>query len=295
MIETHDNHPCIIHWVVFNEGWGQYDTERLVPWVKKLDPTRLVDNASGWTDKKVGDVIDMHRYPGPGCPPPEPDRAAVLGEFGGLGLAIDGHTWTQKSWGYQGMASRRALSKRYVGLLRKVYELKDDPGLNAVVYTQTTDVETECNGLMTYDRALVKPDLEEVAAVNQGHFPPAPKMTELVPTSEKAGVKWHYTFEKPADGWFKPDFDTSSWKEAPGGFGTRGTPGSVVRTEWNTSDIWLRRDFTWKDASTNNVFLMTHHDEDAEVYINGVLAAKVTGYTTAYEETEYSPRRARRP
>ena len=170
LVATHYNHPCIILWVVFNEGWGQYDTPRLTEWVKRLDPTRLVDNASGWTDQKVGDVVDMHNYPGPGCPPPEDHRAAVLGEFGGLGLALPGHTWTQKSWGYQGMGDRQALTRRYVGLLRQIYALKDNPGLNAAVYTQTTDVETECNGLMTYDRAVIKPDVAAVAAANRGAY-----------------------------------------------------------------------------------------------------------------------------
>jgi beta-galactosidase/beta-glucuronidase len=161
LVETHYNHPSIYMWVVFNEGWGQYDTERLTGWVKKMDPSRLVDNATGWTDMKCGDVIDMHNYPGPGSPQPEPDRAAVLGEFGGLGLGIDGHTWTQKTWGYQGMSDREALTRRYVNLLRKAFQLKQHPGLSAIVYTQITDVETECNGLMTYDRAIIKPNVKK--------------------------------------------------------------------------------------------------------------------------------------
>ncbi|MHB9008294.1 MAG: glycoside hydrolase family 2 protein, partial [Limisphaerales bacterium] len=160
MIRGLRHHPSIILWVVFNEGWGQYDTERLTRWVKDLDPSRLVSNASGWTDRQVGDVIDLHMYPGPGSPPPEAARAAVLGEFGGLGLAIEGHTWTQRTWGYQGMATRNGLTRRYVDLLRGAYELRDRPGLSAAVYTQTTDVETECNGLLTYDREIVKPAAE---------------------------------------------------------------------------------------------------------------------------------------
>ena len=88
LIETRRNHPSIILWVVFNEGWGQYDTERLTAWVKDADPSRLVINASGWTDKNVGDVMDVHNYPAPIAPKAEPNRAIVLGEFGGLGLAV---------------------------------------------------------------------------------------------------------------------------------------------------------------------------------------------------------------
>ncbi len=158
MIETHRNHPSIIMWVVFNEGWGQYDTVRLTKWTKELDPSRLVNNASGWTDRQVGDVIDMHKYLGPGSPDPEAARAAVLGEFGGLGLPIDGHRWVEKNWGYRGMADRAELNQKYFDQWKSVAKLRDEKGLSAAVYTQLTDVETECNGLMSYDRAVTKVD-----------------------------------------------------------------------------------------------------------------------------------------
>jgi len=289
LIESHWNHPSIILWVVFNEGWGQYDTERLTKWVKDFDPSRLVNNASGWTDKKCGDVLDMHAYPGPGSPKPEESRAAVLGEFGGLGLGVDGHTWTNKTWGYQGMASAKALTKRYVGLYRKVWELKDNPGLCASVYTQITDVETECNGIYTYDRAVLKLDPEAAVAAHKGQFPPGPEFRTLVPTSQKEGLNWRYTMDKPADDWFKPEFDAANWKEGPGGFGTKGTPGSEVRTEWKTADIWLRRDFQLEDAKFKEPQFMLHHDEDAEVYVNGVLACKVAGFVSEYGEAEMTP------
>ena len=167
LIATHRNHPCIVMWVVFNEGWGQFDTKRLTDMVKEIDPSRLVDDATGWTDKNVGDVIDIHSYPGPASPKPEANRAAVLGEFGGLGLGLDGHTWAKKTWGYQGMASRDKLTENYVNLLNKALELKESSGLSAAVYTQITDVETECNGLMTYDREIIKPDAAAVAAANR--------------------------------------------------------------------------------------------------------------------------------
>ena len=146
----------------------QGDTEALTKWVKGLDPSRLVNDASGWHDRHCGDVIDMHRYPGPGSPAPEPARAAVLGEFGGLGLAIPDHIWTPKSWGYKGMASREALTKNYVDLWRRVHQLKEDAGLSAAVYTQWTDVEAECNGLLTYDRKVVKVDAEQARAAHRG-------------------------------------------------------------------------------------------------------------------------------
>lgn len=286
MVLQHRNHPSIVQWVVFNEGWGQYDTERLVAWVKRLDPTRLVDDASGWTDKGVGDVHDMHNYPGPGSPKPEDHRAAVLGEFGGLGLKIDGHTWENKTWGYQGMADREALTRRYVGLLRGVYRLKQDPGLSAAVYTQLTDVETEGNGLMTYDRAVLKVDAAAVAAANRGEFPPEEPLHEIVPSSRNAAQQWRYTFEAPPSNWYQPEFDDAGWKQGPGGFGTPGTPGAVVRTQWNSSDIWLRRTFTFEGPLPRRIELLIHHDEDAEVYLNGVRICQLGGYTTDYEQVD---------
>jgi hypothetical protein len=289
MLDGLHNHPCIIMWVVFNEGWGQFDTVRLTRLVKEHDPSRLVDCASGWNDMKVGDVHDIHDYPGPSSPPVEPNRAAVLGEFGGLGLRVDGHTWTNKSWGYRGTKDREDLTRKYEQLLRRVWKLKDDKGLSAAVYTQTTDVETEANGLMTYDRAVIKMDVERVAAVNKGDLSRVPDIQEVVPTSQNRGVTWRYTFEKPADDWFKAGFNDSAWKEGPGGFGTKGTPGAIVRTEWKTDHIWIRREFTLPEGGFRNLSLLVHHDEDAEIYLNGILAAKVPGYITDYEEVPINP------
>jgi hypothetical protein len=167
-------------WVPFNEGWGQYDTERIVGLIKQHDPTRLVNSASGWADRGAGDVHDIHRYPGPAAPandlPPRlstrveaagPKRAAVLGEFGGLGLPIKGHTWQdEENWGYRSFDTREALTEGYLGLLDKLRPLVE-AGLSAAVYTQTTDVEIEVNGLMTYDRAIIKMDEERITAANR--------------------------------------------------------------------------------------------------------------------------------
>ena len=156
MIKELYNFPSIYMWVIFNEGWGQFHTKYFVDLVRKLDPSRLIDNASGWVDKGIGDVVDMHKYPGPGSPKPEAHRAAVLGEFGGLGLPIAGHTWTTKNWGYQNLKDTTAYKARYEKLWDEVWKLKNDPGLSAAVYTQITDVETETNGIFTYDRAVHK-------------------------------------------------------------------------------------------------------------------------------------------
>jgi len=173
MIKTHYNHPSIIMWVLFNEGWGQHETERLTKWIKLTDPKRLVNNASGWTDKGVGDVRDLHEYPGPVPDDPgeslekEPDRAVVLGEFGGLGLPIPEHTWqSEENWGYKEYTSREELTDAYLELLRKLQPMIKD-GLSAAIYTQTTDVEIEVNGIMTYDRAIIKPKSDEIMPVHK--------------------------------------------------------------------------------------------------------------------------------
>lgn len=172
IIDTLYNHPSIVMWIPFNEGWGQHDTERITAWTKAYDPSRLVDNASGWTDKGVGDVHDMHHYPNPDMPPLEANRASVLGEFGGLGMPVKDHLWESGgNWGYQTYQDMGNLEQRYIALIQDLYALKDK-GLAAAVYTQTTDVEVEVNGLMTYDRKVIKLSPEHLSPVNKGFLPP---------------------------------------------------------------------------------------------------------------------------
>lgn len=282
MIDTLSNHPSIVMWVPFNESWGQYDTKRITDWVKKYDPTRLVNNASGWHDFAVGDVHDLHAYPGPASPTPEPARAAVLGEFGGLGLPVHEHAWKiEKSWGYRSFKSSAELTEAYVNLLRAMRPLIREPGLSAGVYTQTTDVEIEVNGLMTYDRAILKVDAERAVAAAKRLYLPPPLIKSVVPTAKVQAVTWRYTMEKPGETWYEPGFDDSAWRTGAAGFGTEGTPGAVVRTKWSTADIWLRRTFELTELPTDPQ-LSLYHDEDAEVYINGKLVASVKSYTSDY-------------
>jgi len=281
IIEANRNHPSIVAWVPFNEGWGQFKTNEILRWTKELDPTRLVDGPSGWTDRGGGDMRDLHAYPGPGMPPLEERRASVLGEFGGLGLPLKGHLWLEKgNWGYRTYKSREELAAAYRDLIRRLRGLQAD-GLAAAVYTQTTDVEIEVNGLMTYDRAVVKLP-EDIASLHKQLYEPPPKYRALVPTSQAEPQTWKYTTTKPTGDWQKPDYDDSSWTSAPGGFGTKGTPGTVVRTEWKTTDIWLRREFELPSVDVKSLALRIHHDEDAEVYLNGERVAAVTGYTVNY-------------
>jgi hypothetical protein len=173
MIETKYNHPSIIMWVPFNEGWGQFETGRITQLIKDYDPTRLVNSSSGWTDRGTGDVSDIHHYPDPAVPLSEDKRAIVLGEFGGLGLPLEGHTWEQKNWGYRKMEDTLQLLERYESYYDQVRSFVKNKGLSATIYTQTTDVETETNGLMTYDRKVNKMGVKNVYNANNNIIPPS--------------------------------------------------------------------------------------------------------------------------
>ncbi len=286
MIDTLHNFPCIVMWVPFNEGWGQHDTEQVVGWVKQYDPTRLVNEASGWHDKGSGDVSDMHKYPEPGVRPLEDNRVCVLGEFGGLGMPIPGHLWQEdKNWGYISYQNKKQLTDAYVDLMVMMRPLIAK-GLSAAVYTQTSDVEIEVNGLMTYDRAVIKMDLDRCAAAAKKLYLAPPTVQSLVETSQTQPQQWRYTTDKPADNWNQTAFDDSAWLVGPGGFGTKGTPGAVIGTEWKSSDIWLRRTIELDAVpGDSGILLNIHHDEDAEVYLNGKLVKQLSGFTSAYKMT----------
>jgi Glycosyl hydrolases family 2, sugar binding domain/Glycosyl hydrolases family 2, TIM barrel domain/Glycosyl hydrolases family 2 len=163
LIHNLSNVTSIVAWVPFNEGWGQHDTNDILKWVKSLDPSRLVNAPSGWEDRGYGDMKDLHDYPGPSMYPVVSDRASVLGEFGGLGLPVEDHLWWNKrNWGYRTFEDRAKLQAGYEDLMQKLEPLVKQ-GLAAAIYTQTTDVEGEVNGLMTYDRKVVKYDAAKLA------------------------------------------------------------------------------------------------------------------------------------
>ncbi len=139
---------------------------------------------------------------------------------------------------------------------------------------------------MLYDKALWQKHAgrDKTKAVNWAPMPTPPITRSLVPTAKDANdVRWRYTTQKPGANWYQTEFDASSWKEGASGFGTRGTPGSVVRTEWTTPEIWLRREFTMPEGISKEAQLILHHDEDVEVYINGTLAVSASGYVSDYD------------
>ncbi|MBC9932272.1 glycoside hydrolase family 2 protein [Chitinophaga qingshengii] len=176
IINTLYNFPSIIVWTPFNEAWGQFKTMDIVAWTMQKDPSRLVNTASGGNFYPIGPIIDLHNYPEPAMPDPAiygDKRAIVLGEYGGLGLPVDGHVWQQKdNWGYQSFKNADDLFKRYATFTDRLEELIKI-GLSAAVYTQTTDVEVEINGLMTYDRKVQKVPVEKLKAVTQKLYNPA--------------------------------------------------------------------------------------------------------------------------
>lgn len=161
------SYPCIATWIPFNEAWGQFKTPEIVEWTKQYDPTRLVDPASGGNHYTCGDMLDLHNYPAPELYLYDAQRATVLGEYGGIGWVVPEHIWEpDRNWGYIQFNSSKEVTDEYVKYAEQLYNLIPR-GFSAAVYTQTTDVEVEVNGLMTYDRKVIKVDEKRVKAINR--------------------------------------------------------------------------------------------------------------------------------
>jgi beta-galactosidase/beta-glucuronidase len=163
------SNPSVVVWVPFNEAWGQFDTEKVVARTKDYDPSRLINPASGGNHRPCGDILDAHNYPGPSLLGLyDPKRVNVLGEYGGIGLSVDGHLWRNKSnWGYVQFTDTKKVTEQYVKFSGQVRDMIKKDKMSAAVYTQTTDVEGEVNGLMTYDRKVVKIDEAAIRKANQ--------------------------------------------------------------------------------------------------------------------------------
>ena len=162
------NFQCIVVWVPFNEAWGQFDTPAVVEFTRAMDPTRLINESSGGNFSLCGDILDVHHYPCPAMNFFEREFVNVLGEYGGIGLPVEGHTWIiENKWGYGGVKKdSEEVMKQYEDFL-EMLKVFVQTGCAAAVYTQTTDVEGEVNGLMTYDRAVIKVDMPRIAAGNK--------------------------------------------------------------------------------------------------------------------------------
>ena len=159
--------PSVVVWVPFNEAWGQFDTERIVNWTMEYDPSRLVNPASGGNHYLTGDILDTHHYPHPRMTLLDTNRATVLGEYGGIGLVMKEHLWEpDRNWGYVRLNSPKEVTDEYEKYADMLYKLIGR-GFAAAVYTQTTDVEVEVNGLMTYDRKVMKVEPERIRRINE--------------------------------------------------------------------------------------------------------------------------------
>jgi hypothetical protein len=283
MVKTHWNSPSIVTWVIFNEGQGQHDTPLLVNDVKTIDPSRLVNQASGNNWEGAGQILDVHSYPPPGCPSSN-SQILACGEFGGIGLNIASHIWNKGST-YVMVNNMTDLYTMYTSFTDMLIQYKTNYGLSAAVYTQLTDVETELNGLWTYDRYMLKGTASKYSFTNQGVITKSLYQTDVLSTSLTATKSWKYTTTQPTSDWNTTAFDDSNWVKANGAFGSAGMPGGNSRTLWTTPDIWIRQSFnigTLTPAMLDSLVFKVFHDEDCEIYINGIIASTLTGYNTSY-------------
>lgn len=197
MMLSFRHHPSIVAWIPFNEAWGQSATRHWTTEVLKLDQTRIVISASGGNDFGVGHAHDIHNYPGPEAPPAEENRAAVLGEYGGLGLPIAGHTWqSEANWGYRSFDNKEKLQEAYLTFIDELVPLVESR-LAAAVYTQTSDVEIEVNGLMTYDRAEIKFDLEQLRQAHQRLYAARRSLTAAEKSFAATLAYWRFEEGEP--------------------------------------------------------------------------------------------------
>lgn len=161
------SYPSIVVWVPFNEAWGQFKTVEITEWTKNHDPSRLVNSSSGGNHFQTGDILDLHKYPGPELYLYDARRVTVLGEYGGIGLPLEGHLWkANDNWGYIKFKNATEVTNEYIKYAKELKKLVKT-GFSAAVYTQTTDVEGEVNGFMTYDRRVDKMDFEKVRTINK--------------------------------------------------------------------------------------------------------------------------------
>ncbi|MCY2950520.1 MAG: hypothetical protein NTU53_00895, partial [Planctomycetota bacterium] len=217
------NHPSLMMWIVFNESWGQYDTERITRWVMQYDPSRLVCNATGWTDYPVGHTFDVHDYSYHPCVavPGQPgDRAMSIGECGGFNVYVPGHTTGDyppvQKFDPMGDDHRPSMmdgpswEKPYADWLEGL-RLLQQLGLCAAVYTQIYDTGGECNGWLTYDRAVSKIPPDTLKRLHSRLYEPPPEFKPILPPLKEKGGSCRWQHGSAQSGWEQPDFSDSGW------------------------------------------------------------------------------------
>lgn len=303
IIRSIKNHPSIVQWIVFNEGWGQFDTVDMTNYVdglvNSLSPSRygkasLICCASGWTDAEVGNIIDNHSYPYPAFSH-STTRAAVCGEYGGITLKVPGHIWPGGDFQYTVVETKSDFTA-YFNMLCDKIKLGYYSGLNAAVYTQLSDVEIEKNGLWTYDRKVFKShDLAELRAkvLECVNMPSNGIMRKtILSTAATHNYTWRYTTDTTVPRhWYECSFDDSEWNTGKAAFGNGGPDNTqyLLKTKWDNNQIHMRRWFYLGDISQENInklMFEVFHDDDITIYLNGVFAATASGCNFNYAPLE---------
>ncbi len=275
MIDNLRFFQSIIMWVNFNEGWGQYDTERIANWVKDYDSGRLVNAVSGWTDRNCGDIFDMHQYTSPCFEPHEkfPGRVVVLGEFGGLGLPIKDHLWftDRESWGYENFPELNSFTNKYIQLIQQLKAARYS-GIAAAVYTQTTDVEGEVNGMLTYDREICKIDPQVARILHEDLYTTLPKV-ETISNDNQLSLNQIWVRDKAPS--FTPN---EQWELKEG----------LVDMK-KGDEMWFKKEFIIQEKA-DGYFLSVWACAEVEFFINGKLAfSKYIDSWRHYESINLSP------
>jgi hypothetical protein len=182
-----------------------------------------------------------------------------------------------------------SLQAWYTKTVARVWDAFDHGALSAAVYTQTTDVETECNGLLTYDRSVQKIPLTILVNYNSGAFRELKYNIVMADALAEAAPVWNYTLREPPANWNTPDFVPENWMTGPAGFGSKDVPGNRTRTVWQSSDIWLTRRFTIAEGDLSKAKLRVHHDDDVEIYLNGKMALATKAWLTDYALFDIAP------
>ena len=286
MIDHLYSHPSVIEWIVFNEGWGQYDTERLTQWTKQYDPSRIVTGASGWTDVPIGDIYDNHDYSfHPSCAMGQavPDRAVVLGECGGFYIVTPGHIWKgeeevsakvnkQGDVGREHYTSGLEWEGRYKPWLQGL-RLLQAYGLNGAVYTQITDLEHELNGWLTFDRKVSKIPVQRLHQMHSRLYEPLP-VSSLDPE-----IRYRHGAEPGS--WTSIDFDDRKWKaiKSTGIIDSK----SLMPVNKTRKTTLFRLAFDLQAVPKNDVALRLAGRGKYEIYLNGeLIKTMVCGIKSAY-------------
>lgn len=284
MMDQLHNHPSVYQWILFNEAWGQYDTERLTEWMMGYDPSRLVTNASGWHDRDVGHIRDIHDYSFYVSVTPadmEEDRAVLLGEFGGFNVPTPGHMWHPdqevkprsdplREGGRERYADGESFYRNYARWIESWRPLIGRDGLCAGVYTQISDVEHEPNGYLTYDRRLSKVAPSKLRKLHARLYQEPVRQRTVLANSYDMPQAWKYHVGPGADDWMTPGFDDSRWQSGVGPFAANARSDWRVGTSVPGRLIRMRCTFEL-DALPKRPALRVYAVKTGQAFINGEL------------------------